>query len=85
MEELHNLASFTAKKCRRAPHSSWQADAVAVSLPGGDAVANLCYFAPKESAMFNWLVGLWHRVDRWIRGERAPQGYHRSNLHGRHR
>jgi hypothetical protein len=36
--------------------------------------------------MLNWLVGLWHRIDQWIRGEKsAPQSYHRSNLHGRHR
>ena len=35
--------------------------------------------------MFNWLVGLWHRIDRWIHREKVPQSYHRSNLHGRHR
>jgi len=35
--------------------------------------------------MVNWLVGLWHRVDRWIRGEKVAQTYRRSNLHGRHR
>jgi hypothetical protein len=36
--------------------------------------------------MLNWLVGLWRRIGYWIRGEKsAPQIYHRSNLHGRHR
>jgi hypothetical protein len=34
--------------------------------------------------MLNWLVGLWHQIDRWIRGEkRSQQTYYRSNLHGR--
>lgn len=32
--------------------------------------------------MLTWLIRLWHR----IRGDKpAPQIYHRSNLHGRHR
>ena len=36
-----------------------------------------------ESAMLNWLVSLWHKIDRWIHGEKLPQPYRRSNLHGR--
>jgi hypothetical protein len=36
--------------------------------------------------MLNWLVRLWHRIESWIHPEKhAPQVYHRSNLHGRHR
>lgn len=36
--------------------------------------------------MLHWLVGLWQRLERWVRGEKpAPQIYRRSNLHGRFR
>lgn len=35
--------------------------------------------------MLNWIVSLWQRIDRWVRGEKVPQSYHRSNLHGRRR
>jgi hypothetical protein len=35
--------------------------------------------------MWNWLVSLWRRIDRLIHPEKLAQGYHRSNLHGRHR
>jgi len=35
--------------------------------------------------MLNWLVRLWHKIDRWFRGEKPSQTYYRSNLHGRHR
>jgi hypothetical protein len=39
--------------------------------------------------MWNWLVSLLrsllNNVQRWTRGEKIPQSYHRSNLHGRHR
>jgi len=33
--------------------------------------------------MLNWLVRLWHKIDRWIHGEKLTQPYRRSNLHGR--
>jgi hypothetical protein len=39
--------------------------------------------------MLNWLVRMWQRiggsVHRWIHGNKIPESYHRSNLHGRHR
>ena len=35
--------------------------------------------------MLSWLIGLWHRFDRWMHGGRLSQTYYRSNLHGRHR
>jgi hypothetical protein len=36
--------------------------------------------------MLHWLVGLWHRMERWMHAEKqSPHAYHRSNLHGRHR
>jgi hypothetical protein len=31
------------------------------------------------------LVGLWQRINRWMRREQLSHIYHRSNLHGRHR
>jgi hypothetical protein len=35
--------------------------------------------------MLNWLVVVWRRIGRWVNGEKLPQAYHRSNLHGRRR
>jgi hypothetical protein len=35
--------------------------------------------------MWNWLVGLWRRMNRWVYGEKLPRAYHRSNVHGRRR
>ena len=35
--------------------------------------------------MLDWLVHLWQRIDRWMRGQKLPEHYHRSNLHRRNR
>ena len=48
---------------------------------------------PKESAMLNWLLRLWHRFGTWLQQRpaarvhpaSASQQYHPSNLHARHR
>jgi hypothetical protein len=35
--------------------------------------------------MLNRLVGLWHRIERWMHRGKAPSVYRPSNLDGRHR
>jgi hypothetical protein len=47
----------------------------------------ICDIVPAEvSAMLNWLLRLWHRIDAWMhRQAGVSQQYHRSNLHGKHR
>jgi len=37
--------------------------------------------------MLNWLTDVWRRIvwrriGHWVHGEKLPQAYHRSNLHG---
>jgi hypothetical protein len=46
-----------------------------------------CDIVPsKESAMWNWLVRLWRKIDGWMHSRAAtPKPYRPSNLHGRHR
>jgi hypothetical protein len=40
----------------------------------------------KESAMLNWLVRLWHKIDGWAQGRQTlPNTYRPSNLHARRR
>jgi hypothetical protein len=33
--------------------------------------------------MLSWFAGFWRRIERWLRGEKMPEPYRRSNLHGR--
>jgi hypothetical protein len=48
---------------------------------------HICDSVPsKESAMLNWLVRLWRKIDTLMHGRQGvPNTYHPSNLHGRHR
>lgn len=51
-----------------------------------DTTAYCDIVTAKESAMLNWLVRMWHRIEGWMHPRQTvPNSYHPSNLHGRHR